>query len=405
VAVDSAGILTAAVQTQQRRKQMADTVEIHGHCDERLSAVREAFARNFDSGDEAGASFAVTIDGEYVVDIWGGYADAARERPWEEDTIVNVYSTTKAMTTLCALMLVDRGLLDLDAPVARYWPEFAQAGKEGLPVRYLLSHQAGLAGFDEPIPAEALYDWDRIIGMLAAQRPWWEPGKHSGYHSLTFGYTVGELVRRITGKTLGTFFRKEVAVPLGADFHIGLSAGHDSRVAELIPPPALKPGDPGYVDPALIPEMTKRVLGNPVLTAGHTNDRAWRAAEIPASNGHGNARSVARLAAALARGGELDGVRLLGMPTVEKAIEEQCYGPDLVLAMPIRFGLGFGLVSKEFPISPNPRSFWWGGAGGSRIVVDLDARLSWAYIMNQMFPGLKGDPRSENLSAAVYASL
>ncbi len=383
---------------------MANTVEIQGHCDQRFSAVKEAFAKNFESDGDVGASFAATIDGRFVVDIWGGYADGARKRPWEEDTIVNVYSTTKAMTALCALMLVDRGLLDLDAPVARYWPEFAQAGKENLPVRYLLSHQSGLAGFDEPIPVEALYDWDRIVSMLAAQKPWWEPGKHSGYHSLTFGYPIGELVRRITGKTLGTFFREEVAVPLKADFHIGLSAEHDSRVGELIPPPVAKPGDPDYVEmaPDSIPA---RVLGNPPMSAEYSRDRAWRAAEIPAANGHGNARSVARVAAALACGGELDGVRLLGMPTIEKAIEEQCYGPDLVLGMPIRFGLGYGLTSKEFPIGPNPRTFFWGGWGGSLVVVDLDARLSFAYAMNKMLASLMGDPRSARLTMALYASL
>lgn len=177
---------------------MTNTIGIHGYCDRRFSAVQEAFSRNFESGEEIGASFAATIDGEFVVDIWGGYADAAQTRPWERDTIVNVFSTTKAMTALCALMLVDRGLLDLDSPVARYWPEFARAGKEKLPVRYLLSHQSGLAGFDELIPREALFDWNRIVNLLAAQKPWWEPGKQSGYHSLTFGYLVGEVARRIT---------------------------------------------------------------------------------------------------------------------------------------------------------------------------------------------------------------
>ncbi|GAJ14706.1 unnamed protein product, partial [marine sediment metagenome] len=196
---------------------MTNTVEIHGHCDQRFSSVKEAFAENFKSGEEVGASFAATIDGEFVVDIWAGYADAAETRPWERDTIVNVYSTTKVMTALCVLMLVDRGQLELDAPVALYWPEFAQAGKENLPVRYLLSHSAGLAGFSESIPIEALYDWDRIINMLAAQEPWWEPGTQSGYHAVTSGYLWGELVRRITGKTLGTFFREEVALPLKAD--------------------------------------------------------------------------------------------------------------------------------------------------------------------------------------------
>lgn len=384
---------------------MANTIKIHGHCDQRFSAVKKAFAKNFESGEDVGGSFAATIDGKFVVDIWAGYADAAETRLWERDTIVNVYSTTKAMTALCALMLVDRGLLDLDAAVARYWPEFAQAGKENIPVRYLLSHQSGLAGFDKPISVEALYDWDGIINLLAGQKPWWEPGRHSGYHSLTFGYLVGEVVRRITKKTLGTFFQEEVAVPLQADFHIGLREEHDSRIGEMIPPPMPKPGDPGYVDPNSMSEVLRKTLGNPLMTAEYPRDRAWRAAEIPAANGHGNAHSVARVAAALACGGELDGVRLLTMPTIEKAIEEQCYGPDLVLGIPIRWGLGYGLVSKEMPVSPNPRTFFWGGWGGSVIVVDLDARLSWAYVMNKMRIGLTGDTRSARLAAALYAAL
>jgi len=383
---------------------MAKTVRVHGHCDQSFLKVKEAFAKNFESGQEVGASFAATINGEFVVDIWAGYADAAQTRPWERDTIVNVYSTTKAMTALCALMLVDRGLLDLDAPVARYWPEFAQAGKEELLVRYLLSHQAGLPGFDERISPQALYDWDRMVSLLAAQKPWWEPGEQSGYHALTFGYLVGEVVRRITGKTLGTFFLEEVAVPLKADFHIGLPEEHESRVGELVPPPVLIPGDPTYVD--ISPDsMPARTLGNPLLTAEHSRERAWRAAEIPAANGHGNARSVARVAAALACGGELDGVHLLSLPTIEKAIEEQYYGTDLVLMVPIRWGLGYGLTSKEIPISPNPRAFFWGGWGGSLIVVDLDAKLSFAYVMNKMSSTVMGDTRVTGPATALYMAI
>lgn len=381
---------------------MTNTVEIHGHCDQRFSSVKEAFAENFKSGEEVGASFAATIDGEFVVDIWAGYADAAETRPWERDTIVNVYSTTKVMTAFCVLMLVDRGQLELDAPVALYWPEFAQAGKENLPVRYLLSHSAGLAGFSESIPIEALYDWDRIINMLAAQEPWWEPGTQSGYHAVTSGYLWGELVRRITGKTLGTFFREEVALPLKADFHIGLAEEHESRVGEMIPPPKLEPGDPNYIDPD---SMLGKVMANPEMTAEPSRDRAWRAAEIPAANGHGNARSVTRVMAALACGGELDGIRLLTLPTIEKAIEEQCYGPDLVLAVPIRYGLGFGLTSKEMPVGPNPRTFFWGGWGGSLTAVDLDAKVSLTYVMNKMSADTLGDIRGARSLMALYAAL
>jgi len=377
-------------------------VKVHGHCDEHFAAVKEAFRKNFESDLEVGASFAATIDGKFVVDIWGGYADANRTRPWERDTIVPVFSTTKIMTAICALILIDRGQLDPDAPVARYWPEFAQAGKEKMPVRYLLSHQSGLAGFDESIPLEALYDWDRVVNLLAAQKPWWEPGKRCGYHATTFGYLVGEIVRRITKKTLGTFFREEVAIPLKADFYIGLPEKYDVRVAKTIPPPIVKPGEPGYfeLDPN---SLTGKAMALTAVNNGdYTNYREWRAAEIPSANGHGNAHSMAKVGAAMACGGELDGVRLMGLPTIEKAIEEQCYGTDLVLGAPIRYGLGFGLNSKEIPVSSNPRSFYGSGFGGSKLIIDLDARLSWAYAPNKLYSEI---PRDMGITKALYAAL
>jgi CubicO group peptidase (beta-lactamase class C family) len=373
-------------------------VEIHGHCEPRFAAVKDAFAKNFDDGLEFGASFAATQDGEPVVDIWAGDADGAR--PWERDTIVNVYSTTKAMAALCTLILVDRGQVDLDAPVARYWPEFGQAGKDALPVRYLLSHTSGLAGWTEPISIEDLYDWDRVTGLLAAQKPFWDPGTASGYHALTFGYLLGEVLRRVTGRTLGAFFREEVAEPLGADFHIGLPEEHDPRVGELIPPSDAALG--AELDPE---SVAGKILGNPQVTALASRTRAWRAAEIPAANGHGNARAVARVAAAMACGGELDGVRLLTQATLDRTIEEQCYGTDLVLGVPIRWGLGFGLTSREIPIGPNPRTFFWGGWGGSLVVVDLDARVSFSYVMNRMGSGTMGDTRGFQNAMALFTSL
>jgi len=236
-----------------------------------------------------------------VVDLWGGHADSARTRPWERDTIVNVFSTSKAMTALCALILVDRGQLDLDAPVARYWPEFAVAGKERITTRHLLTHSAGLAAIRQPLPTAALYDWHRMTAALAAEAPWWEPGSASGYHALTYGYLVGEVVRRITGTTLGAFFREEVAARLPADFHIGLAPSEDARVAEMVPATAEETaaaGPAAVVDPE---SLFGRVLGNPPMRAEFANQPAWRRAEIPAANGHGNARSVARVMAILAR--------------------------------------------------------------------------------------------------------
>jgi len=377
-------------------------VEIQGFCDEQFASVKEAFEKNFKEGLEVGASFAATLNGKFIVDIWAGNADAAQTLPWEEKTIVNVYSTTKVMTAICALMLVDRGLLDLDSPVAKYWPEFAQNGKERILVRYLFSHSSGLAGWEEKIRSEDLYDWDKVVNLLASQKPWWEPGTKSGYHSSTFGYLLGELVRRITGKTLGIFFKEEVAEPLKADFHIGLPEEYDSRVGELIPPPPMDMSQIGDVDPNSIALKT---FMNPIINPEDTKTRAWRVAELPADNGHGNARSIARITATIACGGELDGIRLLSIDTIEKALEEQSYGTDLVLMVPIRFGLGLGLQNKERPIGPNQRILYWGGWGGSVSIMDLDAKLSIAYVMNKMVTTTTGDPRSTRLIEALYNSI
>ncbi|MFI5316603.1 MAG: serine hydrolase domain-containing protein [Myxococcota bacterium] len=378
-------------------------MEIDGHAAARFAKVKDAFAKNFAVADEAGASFAATLDGELVVDLWGGSADAAGTRPWRRDTIANVWSTTKAMAALCGHMLVDRGQLDLDAPVASYWPEFAENGKARLPVRWLFSHQSGLAGISRPMPPEDVLDWKRFSAALAAQQPLWEPGTRSGYHALTFGHLIGELLRRIDGRSLGRFFREEVAEKLGAEFWIGLPESEEPRVAEMIPPdpPAPlseppRPGDDHY--------EFRRALANPAVTQAIANTRAWRAAEVPAANGQANARGAARVLAALACGGALDGVRLLRESSVATAITEQCYGRDLVLG-PMRWGLGLMLVSKDLPLSPNPRTFGHGGWGGSFALGDCDARVSLAYVMNRMSQGTTGDRRLGRLLRAFYGAL
>ena len=378
---------------------------VHGRCDSRFAAVRDAFAANFEADREVGSSFAATLNGELVVDLWGGYADAAKTRQWQEDTIVNVFSTTKAMTALAAHVLVERGQLDVDAPVARYWPEFAQAGKERVTVRHLLGHTAGLAAIRPALPTEALYDWVRMVEVLAAEAPWWEPGTANGYHALTFGYLVGELIHRITGKTPGVFFRDEVAVPLGADFHIGLAPSEDSRVAEMVPPTTAELAAAGAPTSLDRETLAGKTLGNPPLRAEFANRPEWRRAEIPAANGHGNARSVARVMALLACGGELDGVRLLSERTIAASIEEQRYAKDLVLGFKMRWGLGFMLTSNHLPLGPNPRTFGHGGWGGSLGFADLDARVGWAYIMNKMSPGTAGDTRVAGPLAALYGAL
>src|SRR5579862_6818210 len=255
---------------------MADGA-VQGSVHERYAPVRAAFEANLSSGADVGASFCATVEGETVVDLWGGFADAARTRPWERDTIVNVYSTTKTMTALCALLLADRGELDFDAPVARYWPEFAANGKAGIKVSHLMSHAAGLSGWRERITTHDLYDWDKVVGLLAAQAPLWEPGTRSGYHAITQGYLIGEVVRRITGQTIGTFFREQIAGPLNADFWIGLPASEDARVADLVPPP---PG--GALSDIIQSEIQEITFNNPGVDVSETRTRAWRGAEIPA---------------------------------------------------------------------------------------------------------------------------
>lgn len=368
--------------------------EIHGHCDGRFESVRRALASSLEQGNDVGASVAVSVDGELVVDLWGGSVDEDGQVPWSADTITNVWSTTKTMTNLCALVLADRGEISLDEPVARYWPEFAAGGKERVEVRHLLGHTAGLAGWSEPITVEDLYDWEKVTGLLAAQQPWWEPGTASGYHAVTQGFLVGEVVRRVSGQSLGTFFADQLAVPLGADFHIGLPASEDGRVAPVIPP--LSP-DPDSVTA----KLALRTLTNPPMEAQASWEPEWRRAEIPAANGHGNARSVVAVQSALACGGEVGGVRILSPEGCEAVFREQAYGTDLVLGVPMRLGMGYGLMAPETPLSPHARACYWGGWGGSVVVVDLDARMCVAYMMNKMEGGLVGDLRGFNIVFAA----
>jgi CubicO group peptidase (beta-lactamase class C family) len=378
-----------------------------GECAARFARVRAAFEKNFDEG-EVGAALAATVDGELVVDLWGGHRDAAKTKPWTRDTIVNVYSTTKGMTEICANRLVERGKLDLDAPVAKYWPEFAQAGKERIPVRMLLNHQAGLAAIRPTVPDGARYDWKYMTGALAAEKPWWEPGTAHGYHALTYGYLVGEVVRRVDGRTLGTYFAEELAEPLGLDFHIGFGPELDDRVADMIPAPPTPPGVPNpFAEAAKNPEsLVGRAFANPAIETGAVNSRAWRAAEIPAGNGHGTARGLARIYGALARDGVVDGVSVLTPAQIARANTQESYGPDQVLSpLHTRFGLGFFMTQPMIPFGPNPRSFGHPGAGGSIALADPDARVSIAYVMNQMQMGLAGDARGFRLIAEVYAAL
>ncbi|ADP82546.1 EstA family serine hydrolase [Pseudofrankia inefficax] len=360
--------------------------EVDGLCAPGFGPVRAALAELLATQD-VGASAAVYVDGEPVVDLWGGYADEARTVPWRRDTIVNVFSTSKTITALCALMLADRGELDLDAPIARYWPEFAAAGKERVLVRHALAHTAGLPTLHAGRTAAYLYDWLAVTAQLAAQEPEWEPGTDAGYHGLTQGFLVGEVVRRVTGHTLGAFVAAEVAGPLGVDFHIGLPAELDARVAPVIPPPSDLAEQPDEAE-------TEDESGGPRFHALDANTPAWRRAEIPAANGHGNARAVAAALSALACGGVSQGKRLLSAAGCARAWEQQFHGVDRVLGGPrARYGMGFRLEGSTCS---------WGGWGGSLALFDPDRRMAVAYAMNRM---RDADTRGLEIITAVYESL
>jgi len=372
---------------------------LQGKCDERFGALRSALQQNVDSGAELGASVVVDLDGEIVIDLWGGYRDEARTQPWERDTITNVWSTTKTVTSLAALMLADRGELDVDAPVARYWPEFAAAGKQDVLVRHLLSHSSGVSGLDQPAVMEDLYDFDKSTARFAAQAPWWSPGTASGYHALNFGHLIGEVLRRITGTSLKQFVADQIAGPLGADFQIG-AAEHDwDRIAPVVPPPPL----PFDLEALGLDSPVVKTFTGPPADAAAANTAAWRLADIGAANGHGNARSVARILSVISRGGEADGVRLLRPETVDLIFREQTNGVDLVLGVPLRFGIGYGLPQLDtLPYVPDQKICFWGGWGGSVIIMDLSRRMTISYMMNKMGPGIIGSDRSEQYVRTIY---
>lgn len=382
--------------------------QVQGHCDERFTAVRTAFEENFRDRGELGAAVSVTVDGETVVDLWGGWADAAHTRPWERETLVNVWSTGKGPVSLCAHILADRGLLDFDAPVATYWPEFAAAGKESVLVRHLLSHRAGLAGLREPHSLAQLCDWELTVERLAAQEPWWEPGTVSGYHALTFGHLVGEVVRRVSGLLPGAFLEREVTGPLGIDFTIGLPEKEAGRAAELVHPPAAATSEQAAIFAQSAPAALAALL-NPAVGASEANTAEWRAAEIPAANGHGTARAVAALYGIFARRGSWDGRRVLSPEAAERVREGQGSCRDLVLGAGFEneteIGLGLWLSGPNGSYGPNPRAFGHDGFGGSCGLADPEAGVSLGYAMNRMGPHIADDPRKMALVDALYSSL
>jgi len=367
-------------------------VEVQGRNDARFEALRGVFGEQLESGNELGASIVVDVDGQTVVDIWGGWRDAEHTEPWDEHTIVNVWSTTKTILNLAALMLVDRGQLDPFAPVVKYWPEFGENGKDTIEVRHLMSHTSGVSGWESPFVVEDMYDWDSATSKLAGQAPWWEPGTASGYHANNQGHLIGEVIRRVTGKHLKRFVAEEIAGPLAADFQIGAIEADWDRIAPVVPPPPL-PFDLEAMDPN---SPVFKTFTGPVADAAKANTPDWRRADMGALNGHGNARSVARIMKSVALGGTVDGVKLLSPDTIELIFTEQSHGVDLVLGVPLRFGIGFALPeTQSVPYIAEGRRCFWGGWGGSVILMDLERRTTISYMMNKMAPGVIGSDRSE----------
>lgn len=358
---------------------------IGGSCSPRFEPVRRAFEAGFARHHELGAAVSVILDGECVVDLWGGHRDEVRTQPWERDTLVTVFSITKAVTSVCLVMLMERGQLDPSARVADFWPEFAAAGKAGITVGELLSHRAGLPALRAPLGTDAHVDWKRMTDALAAERPWWRPGRRIGYHVSTWGWLAGELLRRIDGRPLGRFLREEISEPLGLDLHLGAPASLDARIAPIASGATSIPEGviPYWLRTPWWMPMRLRIFTNPPQKEAKLDSRAWRAAEIPASNGIANARSLARLFGILAQGGESDGVRLAGAGALARATREEAAGREVVFGLPSRFGLGFMLASSALRLGPSPRAYGHTGAGGALAFADPDAHVGFAYVPNR----------------------
>ena len=379
---------------------------IDGWCDPAFGLLRDEFTMNFAERGELGAAVCVFVRGAVVANLWGGRRDIAGQQPWTADTLVNVFSVGKGLLAACVARLTGEGLIDPDAPVARYWPEFAAAGKAAVTVRQLMSHQAGIPAIRRDLAPASALDWSLMTQVLADEEPWWPPGSGHGYHVNTFGFAVGELMRRVTGMTPGTLLQRELAGPLKADVHIGLAASQHRRVADFIWEQAQTADASAPPMAAADAPMTERAYVNPpgISGSGVVNTAAWRSAEVPSANAHATAAGVAGIYAALANGGQLGGHRVVDSSALAAASEEQVYGEDLVLRRPSRFGLGFQLTHQERPLGRGPRCFGHFGAGGSVGFCDPDAGLAVGYVTNQMGPRWR-NPRNRALMDACYACL
>ena len=378
--------------------------KVQGTCPAKFDAVKKVFEEQLASGEELGASLVVNIDGEEVLDIWGGYKDTERKQPWEKDTIVNVWSSSKTVSALAVLMLIDQGKLDAFEKVSKYWPEFAANGKQDVEVRHFLSHTSGVSGWDQPTSPEEVFDIKKSTEKLAQQAPWWEPGTASGYHSLNMGHLLGELVRRVTGKSLTQFVAEDIAAPLDADFQIGAAEKDWDRITPVVPPP------PMPFDLSKLPQdsVMFKTFSGPTMKAETSSTPEWRKAEIGAANGHSNARGLNRTASVVSLGGTVNGKKFLSQKTIDLIFQEQVSGTDLVIAQPIRFGIGYGLkLAGDGPSGwfPQGKVCFWGGWGGSIVIMDVDRKMTVTYAMNKMGAGTLGNPRTQAYVNEIYKAL
>jgi len=387
-------------------------VEIRGHCDPAFIPVKKAFQKNFRHQLETGAAISLVAEGKPVVDLWGGWTDFRRRRPWRSDTLANIYSATKGVTAVCAMRLMDQGRLDPDKPVAAYWPEFRGHGKEVITVRMLLNHTAGMVGLRKQLPGRALYNWPVITAAYAEEPPWWTPGQKHGYHAISFGWLLGQVIRNITGMSVGKYLRQEITGPLGLDLHIGLSPAEHHRCATMIMlrlRPSIHKDALRFAGALLgnITGPTARAFTNPASIITGVNSPAWRSAEIPSANGQSTAAALAALYGILATGGGQNGRQILSQNGVDQCSRREVAGRDAVLQLPTRFGPGFMLNQENSSgnFGPGRRSFGHPGAGGALGFADPDARLGFGYVMNKMDTYILVDPRARRLIDAAYRCL
>lgn len=379
--------------------------QIQGYSSAQFEPLKKLLQEKLDKDEELGVCVTINIEGKNVVDLYGGYSDEAKSKAWDENTITNVWSSTKTVAAFATLLLHERGLLNVDDPVAKYWPEFGENGKDKVLIRHLLSHTSGVSGWEEKVTGQQAADLSHSVPLLAKQAPWWEPGTASGYHMLCYGHHLGEVVRRVTGKPMKEFVATEIAGPMGADFQVGVQDKDLPRVSDVIPPP------PSDVDFSKIPPDSPagKTFPNPILNPLDANSDWWRKADMSGANGHTNSRGINKILSAISNGGTVDGKKWLSQSTIDTIFRQQSNGPDLIVGVPLNFGIGYGIsgpaTSQGVPWIPHGKVCFWGGYGGSWEVMDVDRKVTFTYVMNKMGLGVLGNDRTIEYVKLVWTLL